>query len=52
MGNGQKGNAQVLGMLIDAALHVNGHSTGALIQKCKFGSEIAQMMENGGESSA
>ena len=32
----------VFGLLVDATLHINGHSTGALIQEGKLGSVRAE----------
>ena len=37
MGDGEKGDATVLGSLVDAGLGVNAHRTGALVQESKAG---------------
>lgn len=42
MGDGEQGNAHTLGRLIDAALHVDGHSTSALVQQCILWSMVEQ----------
>lgn len=35
MGDGEEGDAAVLGSLVDAGLGINAHGTGALVQECK-----------------
>ena len=37
MGDGEEGDATVLGCLVDAGLGVNAHGAGALVQESKAG---------------